>query len=480
MSTPDQAQRIVVVGGGLAGLAAAVELADAGRQVTLLESRPRLGGATTSFTRDGLTLDTGQHVFLGCCTEYRDFLRVLGVDHLTDLQRRLDVPVLHTEDGAVRTARLRRSRLPLPPPLHLSGGLLRYGALPLADRMRSVPAVLALARLDQQDPAVDAQSFGSWLAAHGQRRESWPALWELLTVATLNASAEHASLALAAKVVRTGLLESADGADIGVSRVPLGKLHGAAAQAWLQARGAQVHTGVRVREVARSPQGWTVRTDDSGELATLTADAVVLAVPHDAVAALAPAEAGIDAQALHALGSRPIVNVHLFYDRVVCDEHLVAAIDSPAQWIFDRTAAAGYRDGQYLAVSLSDAAEWQTRTAAEIRELFVAEMARLLPRALPGRARKVLVTREPHATFDQGPGQLARRPANATQAPGLLIAGTWTRTGWPATMESAVRSGRTAAHELLGRPAVPGWGIPADPPQRVGSAALAAGPEEGR
>jgi hydroxysqualene dehydroxylase len=453
MSSPTgsgvQAERIVVVGGGLAGLACAVELADAGRQVTLLEARPRLGGATTSFTRDGLTLDTGQHVFLGCCTEYRDFLRVLGVEHLTDLQRRLDVPVLHGQGDHVRLARLRRSRLPLPPPLHLSGGLLRYGALPLSDRLRSIPAVLALARLDQQDPAVDAQSFGDWLARHHQREPSLEALWELLTVATLNAGAEHASLALAAKVVRTGLLERTDGADIGVSRVPLGRLHGAAARAWLEQAGAEVHTGVRVREVSRGANGWTVRTD--GELGVLAADAVVLAVPHDTAADLAPPESAVDTAALRALGSRPIVNVHLFYDRVVTDQRLVAAIDSPVQWIIDRTSAAGYRDGQYLAVSLSDAAVWQTKTAAQIRELFVAELARLFPRAQPDRVRQVLVTREPHATFDQGPGQLSRRPANATQAPGLLLAGTWTRTGWPATMESAVRSGRTAAHELMGR-----------------------------
>ncbi len=219
---------VIVVGGGLAGLAAALELAEAGWQVTLLESRPRLGGATASFSRDGVTIDTGQHVFLRCCTAYRGFLQRLGVEHLTELQPRLDVAVLHGEGSEVRTARLRRSRLPLPPPLHLAGGLLRYGAMPLAQRLRSVPAVLQLALLDQQDPAVDGRDFGAWLDSHGQRGLSLPALWELLTVATLNAHPRDASLALAAKVVKTGLLETAGGADIGYSRVPLGELHGVA------------------------------------------------------------------------------------------------------------------------------------------------------------------------------------------------------------------------------------------------------------
>ena len=173
-----------------------------------------------------------------------------------------------------RTARLRRSRLPLPPPLHLAGGLLRYGAMPLGQRLRSVPAVLALARLDQQDPAVDGRSFGAWLDAHGQRGLSLPALWELLTVATLNAHPRDASLALAAKVVRTGLLETAGGADIGYSRVPLGELHGVAGRAALESRGADVRTGSRVRGLQKTPDGWNVDTDEGA----LAANAVVLAV----------------------------------------------------------------------------------------------------------------------------------------------------------------------------------------------------------
>ncbi len=436
---------MVVIGGGLAGLAAALDMAEAGGRVTLLEARPRLGGATASFSRDGVTLDTGQHVFLGCCTAYRGFLQRLGVGHLTELQPRLDVAVMHGAGSAVRTARLRRSRLPLPPPAHLAGGLLRYGAMPLRDRLRSVPAVLALARLDQQDPAVDAQSFGAWLAAHGQRGMSLPALWELLTVATLNAEPREASLALAAKVVRTGLLETAGGADIGYSRVPLGALHGDSARTKLESLGAAVCTGRRVRAVRREATAWHVDTDDG----VLAADAVVLAVPHSAVADLAPGDAGLDPAGLRALGSSPIVNVHVFYDRLVMSEPFAAAIGSPVQWVFDRTAAAGVTSGQYLAVSLSAAGHWQQQKTATIEKVFVSELARLLPRAQPGHVQRVLVTREPHATFAQRPGQLARRPPNRTALPGLVVAGAWTRTGWPATMEGAVRSGQAAARELL-------------------------------
>ncbi|MCW2548885.1 MAG: squalene-associated FAD-dependent desaturase [Mycobacterium sp.] len=439
------AEHVVVVGGGLAGLASAVALAEAGRQVTLLESRPRLGGATASFTRDGVTVDTGQHVFLGCCTAYRGFLQRLNVEHLTELQPRLDVPVLYGEGSDVRKARLRRSRLPLPPPLHLSGGLLRYQAMPLRERLRSVPAVLLLARLNQLDPAVDAQSFGRWLADHGQAGSSLPALWELLTVATLNAHPQDASLALAAKVVRTGLLETPGGADIGFSRVPLGRLHGESALAHLESLGARVSTGCRVRGVRQAGKSWAVETDGGG----FDADAVVLAAPHTVVADLAPADAGLDPAGLRGLGSSPIVNVHIFYDRPVMDEPFMAAIGSPVQWVFDRTSAAGVRSGQYLAISLSAAGQWQQLKVAELEAIFVAEMARLLPEAEPRRVERFFVTREPHATFDQRPGQLLHRPVNRTALPGLVVAGAWTRTGWPATMESAVRSGEAAAQELL-------------------------------
>jgi squalene-associated FAD-dependent desaturase len=441
------ASHVVVIGGGLAGLAAALDLSEAGQQVTLLEARARLGGATASFTRDGITFDTGQHVFLRCCTAYRGFISRLGVEHLTELQPRLDVPVMHGNGNNVRVSHLRRSRLPLPPPTHLTGGLLRYDAMPLRDRLRSVPAVLALARLNQLDPAVDAQSFGSWLTKHGQREQSRSALWGLLTVATLNAELDDASLTLAAKVVRTGLLETADGADIGYSRVPLGRLHGEAGHDKLQSLGAAIQTGFRVRSAHQEGDNWHVKSDDG----SVTADAVVLAVPPKDAAALAPVGSGLDQTKLRGLGSSPIVNVHVFYDRHIMDEPFLAAVGSPVQWVFDRTAASGVTSGQYLAISLSAAHKWLSMTTAELQKIFVDELARLLPEASPERVTRVLVTREPHATFDQGPGQLARRPENRTALAGLVVAGAWTQTGWPATMEGAVRSGQAAASELLAR-----------------------------
>ncbi|WP_131745786.1 hydroxysqualene dehydroxylase HpnE [Frankia sp. Cppng1_Ct_nod] len=457
-------RRLVVVGGGLAGLSAALVAADAGAEVTVLEARPRLGGATASFVRDGMWVDTGQHVFMRCCTAYRGFLRRLGVEHLTTLQERLDVPVLLAESGA--HARLRRTRIPWPAPLHLTPALLGYRAFPVGQRLRAALAAYRLGRLDPNAPEVDGVSFGSWLADRGQRPAAIEALWELLTVATLNAPADSASLGLAAKVVRTGLLERADAGDIGWADVPLQQLHGEAAASELADAGADVRTGVKVRALTRTATGWQVATDSG----PVDADAVILAVPPQAAAALLPDGAVKEPARFVKLGSAPIVNVHMIYDRPVLKEPFLAVVGSPVQWVFDRTASSGVtgtgegrpgRTGaQYLAISLSAADEWIDRPAGEIRSLFIEEMRRLLPAARSAEAVEVFVTRERTATFRQAPGTRALRPGPATELPGLVLAGAWTDTGWPATMEGAVRSGLAAAKVALdgwrSGPPVPG------------------------
>jgi squalene-associated FAD-dependent desaturase len=441
--------KLVVVGGGLAGLSAALVAADAGAEVTLLEARPRLGGLTVSFERDGMEVDTGQHVFLRCCNAYRGFLRRVGVEHLTTLQPRLDVPVVIGSTGA--RARLRRTRMRLPAPLHLAPALLGYAALPLGERVRASLAAFRIGRLDPADPRVDGQSFGSWLRAHGQGPAATEALWELLTVATLNATADHSSLGLAAKVVRTGLLEKPDAGDIGWSNVPLSRLHGAAAAAALRSAGASVRLGVKVRgiERAESGAGWVVTTDEG----PAGADAVVLATSPTVAASLLPPGAVPGQERFADLGEAPIVNVHLVYDRRVMAGPFLAAVGSPAQWVFDRTESSGlaatHPDWQYLAVSLSAADEWVERTVGELRPIFDAELRRLLPATAGARLVRFFVTRERSATFRPSPGSRALRPPQATPLPGLALAGAWTATDWPATMEGAVRSGLAAAVAAL-------------------------------
>ncbi|EFL18677.1 hydroxysqualene dehydroxylase HpnE [Streptomyces sp. C] len=444
MSASDQ--RAVVIGGGLAGVTAALELADAGLRVTLLEGRPRLGGLAFSFKRGDLTVDNGQHVYLRCCTAYRWFLDRVDGAALAPLQDRLDVPVLDVaHPRGPRLGRLRRSALPVP--LHLAASLATYPHLSLAERASVGRAALALRRLDPADPALDGLDFGTWLARYGQSPRTVAALWDLVGIATLNATAGDSSLGLAAMVFKTGLLSENGAADIGWARVPLGDLHDTLARKALDAAGVRTELRTRVTAVTRTEDGgW--RVDTEGE--SLDAGTVVLAVPQREAHALLPAGALADPDKLLDIGTAPILNVHVVYDRKVLKQPFFAALGTPVQWVFDRTDASGLTDGgQYLALSQSVAQDDIDEPVSVLRSKYLPELERLLPAARGAKVRDFFVTRERTATFAPSPGVGRLRPGPRTDTPGLYLAGAWTATGWPATMESAVRSGLGAAHAAL-------------------------------
>jgi len=483
------APHVAVVGGGLAGITAAIALAETGTRVTLLESRPRLGGATCSFSRGGLTVDNGQHVFLRCCAAYRGLLARLGMTGAVTLQDRFDVTVLHPGGRA----RLRRTALP--GPLHMGQALASYQHLSCAERLRVVPAALAMTRLDPASSELDGQRLGDWLAAHGQGEHARRALWDLFTVSALNVAGDDANLALAATVVKTALLSGRDAADIGIPAVPLGDLHGQAAASLLGRLRARVRLSAKVAAVESLPSGgFLVRLASRGGAAggngdgeVIRADGVVLAVPPEIAALLLPTTAGNGvppgqpapagprprdegtgpeatggfrglapaatecspgpAQWLE-IATSPIVNVHVVYDRRVTRLPFAAAVDSPVQWVFDRTGPSGLREGQYLAISLSAADAYVDVPAATLREQFLPALAELFPAAAQARVVDCFVTRERRATMRQVPGLGRLRPGAATATAGLVVAGAWTDTGWPDTMEGAVRSGLNAVREL--------------------------------
>ncbi|MGW1844961.1 hydroxysqualene dehydroxylase HpnE [Streptomyces sp. NPDC001966] len=447
-----RSSRAVVIGGGLAGITSALRLADAGLDVTLLEGRPRLGGLAFSFRRGELTVDNGQHVYLRCCTAYRWFLDRIDGTSLAPLQNRLDVPVLDVgRPSGPRLGRLRRNALPVP--FHLAAGLAGYPHLSLAERAGVGRAALALGRLDPDDPALDTVDFGSWLARHGQSSRTIEALWDLVGVATLNATAPNSSLALAAKVFKTGLLSEPGAADIGWASVPLGEVHNTLARKALDSASVRTELRTKATAITRTGDGgWIV--DTGGE--RIEADTVVLAVPQRETHDLLP-EGALDApERLLDIGTSPILNVHVVYDRKVLRRPFFAALGSPVQWVFDRTDASGLTGpGQYLAVSQSAADEEIDLPVAELRTRYLPELERLLPAARGAGIRDFFVTRERAATFAPAPGVGRLRPGARTRAPGLTLAGAWTATGWPATMEGAVRSGFSAAEaalRALGRP----------------------------
>jgi squalene-associated FAD-dependent desaturase len=440
-------RRVIVIGGGLAGIAASVSLRDAGLEVTLLESRQWLGGVATSFSRGGMMIDNGQHVFLRCCTAYRGLLDRLGATGSVAIQDRFDVTVLSPSGRA----RLRRAAH-LPSPLHMAGALARYRLLPLADRLRVARAALAFRYADPADPRLASQRLGDWLAGRGQSERARRALWDLFIVSTLNIAGDEASVPLAATVIKTALLGASDAADIGLATVPLGALHSDASASLLRGLGATVRLGTRAVGVRPLPDGgFELELDPDrpgdGQDRSLLADAVVLAVPPQPAARLA-ATAGIE-PGWAALGTSPIVNVHVIYDRPVTRLPFAAAVDSPVQWVFDKTRQAGQQTGQYLAVSLSAADSEVDVPAAELRRRFLPALEQLFPAATGAGVTDFFVTRERRATFRQAPGSGALRPGAVTTVPGLALAGSWTDTGWPDTMEGAVRSGLSAAQALV-------------------------------
>jgi squalene-associated FAD-dependent desaturase len=430
-----------VIGGGLAGIAAALDCADAGAAVTLLESRGRLGGAVYSFVRNGMPADNGQHVFLRCCTAYRGLLERLDALDLVTLQSRLAIPVL--APGG-RRAWLRRSSLPAP--LHLAGALARYSFLGLPERAGVARAMHALRSVDPDDPAADARSFGDWLGEQRQSPAALETVWRLIARPTLNLDASQASLAQAAYVFQTGLLGDAAAGDLGYASVPLSAIHDVAARGALARAGVELCLRRGVTALSATGEGFRVEV---GAAPTLEADAVIVAVPPERAVRLVPAAAGLQPAQLVRLGRSPIVNLHVVYDRRVLDHAFAAAVHSPVQWVFDRSAAAGIERGQYLAVSLSAADVECQMTSDDLRARYLRALAELFPAARGAHVETFFVTREHAATFRAAPGSRSLRPAPRTQLPGLVLAGSWTDTGWPATMEGAVRSGHAAAREAL-------------------------------
>jgi hydroxysqualene dehydroxylase len=434
-------RRVVVIGGGLAGIAAALDCAAAGARVTLLEVRRRLGGAAYSFEREGMRLDNGQHVFLRCCAAYRGLLARLGSELHVSIQPRLEIPVLSPGRATVT---LRRGSLP--PPLHLAGALARYSHLTRRQRLRAALAARALTRLDPSDTALDRLTFGEWLEQHGQNRHALAVLWDLIALPTLNLPAEQASLALGAFVFRTGLLSSADAGDIGFHEGTLAKTISEPAERSLAGAGVEVRLGVRAERLGQVAGGFEVQAGEDG----FSAESVIVALPHARAGALVEPLLPQTAQAIAQIGSSPIVNLHVVYDRLACEQPFAAGVNTPVQYLFDRTVAAGAPAGcQYLAVSLSGAEREMQMSVDALRERYLPALQALLPRARGAKVESFLATREHAATFRAAPGVGRLRPNARTSVEGLVLAGSWTNTGWPATLEGAVLSGHAAAAVAL-------------------------------
>lgn len=443
MTTPRTA---IVAGGGLAGLTAACALADAGWQVTLLEKRPFPGGRAYSYTdrATGVEVDNGQHVFLGCCTEYIRLLERLGVRGRAHLQKRLRVPVV---DKVWGRSVLQASALPAP--FHLLPSLLRFRSLSPLDKALAAVALSSLRSTDRaRHPELDDITFGDWLAARRQSQRAIRSLWNLIVQPTLNDDVTRVSADLALMVFQEGFLRSRTGANVGWAKVGLSRLIGDAAVRYIEQRGGRVQLGEGLRGVevegGRVAGIWT----EAGER---RADACVIALPPKSALEVLPEGVRRDPffSRVERIGASPIVNVHLWYDRPVWDLQFAAFLNTPVQWVFNKTALCGLDGpGQYLDISLSGAHDFVDLPNAEIVALFTRELWSLLPRSRGAEVTRALVVKQRDATFAPRPGVRKLRPGQVTPVPNLFLAGDWTETGWPATMEGAVRSGLAAAQAV--------------------------------
>jgi squalene-associated FAD-dependent desaturase len=433
------AETVVIIGGGLAGLAAATALAPNGFDVTLLESRGRLGGRAGSFqdAASGQLIDTCQHVSMGCCTNFVHFCRTVGISHFLEPQ-----PCLHfmTADG--RLSRFRAD--PLPAPLHLARSFWAAHYLSTGEKLR---IAWALACLRRAPPDVDPP-FRDWLTAHHQTPGTVERFWGVILTSALNETPDRIGLRYARKVFVDGFLRHRPGFEMALPKVPLGRLYGEELHRWLERNHVRLRMNCAAKALKVSEQrvqGLELRTGE-----TLQADWYLAAVPFDRALDLLPAEV-IEAHShfhgLKRLESSPITSVHLWYDGQVMDLPHVVLVDCVGQWVFNRGEVSPGE--QYLQVVVSASRQFRGLGHDEVQRRIVAELAELFPRAVPAALRRARVVTEHGATFSAVPGVDQWRPGQISPLSNLLFAGDWTATGWPATMEGAVRSGYLAAEAIL-------------------------------
>jgi zeta-carotene desaturase len=432
---------VIVIGGGLAGLAASVALADHGMRVSLFEKNPRLGGRATSYRLpSGEYIDNCQHVTLRCCTNLEDFYRRIGV---AGKIRYYDE--LLFSDSKRRRGVIKRS--PLPAPFHTAFSFAAFPLLSLTDKYAVARAMLRIIRGGGALKLTSGVTMLDWLRQQKQTPSAIDRFWRVVLVSALNEDLDRTDAHYGILVFWKAFLSNTAGFGMGVPAVPLADLYVSCA-AGIERSGGVVRTRCSVGELCVSNGNVTgIRAEGDAEV---KADYYVCAVPFDRLLKLIPAtlrETGnfLNLEHLHV---SPITGVHMWFDRAVMSEPFLTSVEGAIQWVFNRT-------GQYVQVVISASHGLSSRSQQEIIDLCRRELDNLLPAAQGAQLERAVVIRENSATFSPAPGCDQWRPSQKTTVPNLFLAGDWTSTGWPATMESAVRSGYQAAEAILaleGRP----------------------------
>ncbi len=420
-----------IVGGGLAGLAAAAALGSKGFTVDLFESRPFLGGRATSFPvtpgdDDAELIDNCQHVLLRCCVNLLDFYRRLGVADRIRFYREFTF----LEPGG-RCSKLGRGWLPAP--LHLAGSFLRMPCLSAADKLAIGRAMLALIWERRRRKDLDRITMLDWLRENRQPERAIERFWSQVLVSAINEELDRMAAQHGFQVFWLGMLARRDSYEMGIPDVPLRDLY--CADAWNKMGQVKIHTRAPVdRVVFREGSAYALQTGGSVH----SADYHICAVPFERLDALAP-ELGILTSGFE---HSPITGIHVWFDRPVTDLPHAALLDRTIQWMFNKD------HGRYVQFVVSASRRLVEMGRAEVVDLALAEAAEFFPRVREAKVERAQVIKEVRATYSAHPGMEALRPAAATRVPNVFLAGDWTRSGWPATMEGAVRSGYYAAEAV--------------------------------
>lgn len=460
----------IIIGGGVAGLSAAVDAAQRGANVLLLEHRPFLGGRTYSFVDEttGDTVDNGQHLLMGCYHETRSYLRLIGADHLVTLQPNLHIDFLHPLRGLASL-----SCPPLPAPLHALVGMLKLRSLPLKDRFGLLRVGIDLLfHSEEREHEIAERSVDEWLTQLGQSELSKKYLWDIIAIGSLNDDPKTVSALLFYRVLRAAFMGTREDSALMIPRVGLSELLVDPAVRFLRAHGSEVKTSCGVEELL--VDGSHIRGVRCADGKTYSAHAYISAVPHYALLNLihpTVQSSNHPFKPLTLFESSPIITIHLWLDRPVVEQEFIALLDSRVQWVFNRSrmlrkqstessmqVAKGSRpmsaaeNRQYLSLVISGAGEYVEMEKERLVKVGMNDLRRAFPEARMANVVHSLVIKEKRATFSPKPAVEPLRPSSRTLFDNLFLAGDWTDTGLPSTIEGAVISGRRAARELFSSP----------------------------